>query len=325
MGQKQSADTKLKAILAIHKYLRTGNAYSGEELATICKTDKRTIVDYVPFMRKHLKAEILSSRYYGYKYNPEKHYSILAGLDDTELDTLNELLAVIRQLQHTKELRGLERILLALERQVGIVKGNPNSLIEYEEAELAGREYLDKLYQLIHRKVFIKFLYKGFEMSTATWIVAFPLQLREFNNRWYLVGWAHSKDETNIIQAFPIDRFQLPPAETTESFTCPKEMDLREHFKNIIGITNTGKLITVKLKFHSPIRLQYAITKKIHPSQRSEIDPNDGKTILILEVAWNKELLTKILGFGSDVEVLEPFDLRQKIITKLEQALQRYR
>lgn len=72
---------------------------------------------------------------------------------------------------------------MALERQVGIVKGNPNSLIEYEEAELAGREYLDKLYQLIHRKVFIKFLYKGFEMSTATWIVAFPLQLREFNNR----------------------------------------------------------------------------------------------------------------------------------------------
>lgn len=122
-----------------------------------------------------------------------------------------------------------------------------------------------------------------------------------------------------------LELLTIQPAETTESFTCPKEIDLREHFKNIIGITNTGKLITVKLKFHSPIRLQYAITKKIHPLQRHETDPDDGKTILILEVAWNKELITKILEFGSDVEVLEPFDLRQKFITKLEQALQRYR
>lgn len=81
----------------------------------------------------------------------------------------------------------------------------------------------------------------------------------------------------------------------------------------------------MKLKFHSPIRLQYAITKKIHPSQRSEIDPDDGKIILILGVALNKELLTKILEFGSDIEVVEPFDLRKKNITTLEQALLRYK
>lgn len=324
MPNKHSADSKLRAILTIHKLLRSGNPHSGHELAKACHTDRRTIVDYIAFMRKELKADILSSRYYGYKYNPEKPYSLLTGLDDTPLGTLNELLAVIRQLQHTKELQGLEKVLLSLEQQVSIVKGNPNPLITFEEAELTGKEYLDKLYQLIHQGVFVRFLYKGFEMSHAEWVIAMPLQLREYNNRWFLIGWAADKTGKIIIQNFPIDRFQSPPAHTIASFEYPKQVDLKAHFKNVVGITKKGRKATVKLKFHDAIRLQYVLTKKIHPSQSTFQDPDDQKTILVMNVICNNELTSKILEFGGDVEILEPDFLREKIKKHLQAALKHY-
>lgn len=324
MSNKQAADQKLKRILQLHKCLRTGDEWSGEALAEACKTDKRTIVNDVAFMRKELKASILSSRYYGYKYAPDKPYSLLSSLDDTELGTLNELLAVVRQLQNTKELRGLERVLLALERQAGVVKGNPNPLIEFEEPTLRGREFLDKLYQYIHRKVFTKFLYKGFKMIEAEWKIVFPLQLREYNNRWYLIGWAADKNGQIVIQNFPIDRIEQEPGQTSEKFDYPQNYDLNQHFASLIGVTKTGNLQPITLKFHDDERAKYALTKQFHPNQHDEIDPSDGKIILKFEVEINNELISKIMEYTPDVEVALPPELRKQIKEKLDISLARY-
>ncbi len=323
MSNKQAADQKLKRILQIHKCLRTGNEWSGEDLAEACKTDKRTIVNDVAFMRKELKASILSSRYYGYKYTPDKPYSLLSSLDDTELGTLNELLAVVRQLQNTKELRGLERVLLALERRAEVVKSNPNPLIEFEEPILRGREYLDKLYNYTHRKVFIKFLYKGFKMIEPEWKIVFPLQLREYNNRWYLIGWAN-KDGQIMIQNFPIDRIEQEPGQTSEKFDYPQSYDLNQHFSTIIGVTKNGDSQSIVLKFHDEERAKYALTKQLHPNQQHEIDPADGKIILKFEVEINNELISKIMEYTPDVEVVSPSSLREKIKEKLAAALAQY-
>lgn len=323
MSNKQAADQKLKRILQIHKCLRTGDEWSGEDLAEACKTDKRTIVNDVAFMRKELKASILSSRYYGYKYTPDKPYSLLSSLDDTELGTLNELLAVVRQLQNTKELRGLERVLLALERQAGMVKGNPNPLIEFEEPTLRGRKYLDKLYNYTHRKVFIKFLYKSFKMIEPEWKIVFPLQLREYNNRWYLIGWAN-KDGQIIIQNFPIDRIEQEPGETSEKFDYPQNYDLNQHFSTIIGVTKNGDSQSIVLKFHDDERAKYALTKQLHPNQQHEIDLADDKIILKFEVEINNELISKIMEYMPDVEVVSPMSLRETIKKKLTVALARH-
>ena len=323
MPLKQNAYQQLKAILEIHKCLRTGNEVSGEELAKVCRIDKRTVISYVAFMRKKFKASILSSRYYGYKYDQKKPFSILSILEDTELGTLNELLAMVRQLQKTKELRGMERILLALERQVGIVKSNPNPLIEFEEAELVGRQYLDKLYQLTNEKKFVKLSYQGFDMTEPVTKILFPVQIREYNNRWYLIGWGELNEEI-ILQNIAIDRIQGEPGETSITFSYPNDFDLAAHFKNLIGMTKTGDLQTVRLKFHDRKRVNYAITKKIHHSQESPIYNEDGTVELIIKVEINKELIAKILEFGADVEVLEPQTLRDEIAAIVQKAMLMY-
>lgn len=324
MASNQRVYKTLKAILLIHKQLRTGNEMSGEELAKACGTDKRTIIDYVALMKSDdFKAPIESSRYYGYRYKKEKPFSIFDALEDTELGTLNELLAVVRQLQHTKELRGMERVLLALERQIGVIRGNPNPLIEFEEAELRGREYLDKLYRLTHQQKFIRVLYQGFDMEQPVSKVLYPLQIREFNNRWYLIAWGEIEEKL-ILQNIPIDRIQQEPGETAKSFDVPDNFDITTYFKDLIGVTKTNKKISVKLRFHDRKRANYAITKKIHSSQSTPVYNEDGTVDISLEVEENKELKAKILEFGADVEILEPPKLRKEIREILQRAALRY-
>lgn len=86
----------------------------------------------------------------------------------------------------------------------------------------------------------------------------------------------------------------------------------------MIGVTLQGQLETVKLRF-SENRFPFVETKKIHISQQTE-----SNGTVSIRVYTNRELITKILEFGDDVEVLEPAALRETIKTILSNAQSRY-
>ena len=100
--------------------------------------------------------------------------------------------------------------------------------------------------------------------------------------------------------------------------TC---IDLDEYFKDIIGVTraNTPKEI-IRLKF-SEHRFPYIETKPIHNSQRT-IDHRNR--IIEIEVIPNKELISEILSYGIDVEVLSPQHLGGQIASILKGAINKY-
>ena len=82
----------------------------------------------------------------------------------------------------------------------------------------------------------------------------------------------------------------------------------------MIGVSrpNDKEAVEVKLRF-SAKRMPYVITKPIHgASQR--LDRNDPeKRTVILNLLPNYELYQAILAFGSDVEVLGPKEVIEKM------------
>jgi predicted DNA-binding transcriptional regulator YafY len=98
-------------------------------------------------------------------------------------------------------------------------------------------------------------------------------------------------------------------------------INLDEYFKDIIGVTrvDSPKEI-IRLQF-SEHRFPYIETKPIHASQR--IIDHSNK-IIELDVIPNKELVTKILSFGNDVEVLSPQHIRDEIRAIIEDSLNKY-
>ena len=89
----------------------------------------------------------------------------------------------------------------------------------------------------------------------------------------------------------------------------------------MIGVTipKGGKIEKVVLRFSEP-RYPYIKAKPIHPTQQN----NDVERTITLKLIPNKELTATILGFGKDVEILEPLALRDEITSILGECCKIY-
>lgn len=302
---------RLNRLFAIHQKLRTMQAYNAQALieAIAEKVEQhisdRTLRDDIEDLR-NMGAEI-PKRAKSYRYVVP--FSFLEKLDDSYYGSLNEAVALLRQVSKTKEFLGLEDILVRLEQRLSLTEAEKNTAITFEEVELKGKEHLPKLYQTIQKQQFIRIDYMPFGKRAYQRHI-FPLLLKEYNNRWFLIGWENGK---NDIQNLPLDRIGNFH-ETYETFGYDKYFDWRERFNNMIGTTLEGTLETILLRFNEN-RFPYVMTKKLHHSQQLV-----GQRVVSIQVYTNRELIAKILEFGADVEVLEPEELRQKIAETLRSA-----
>lgn len=71
-------------------------------------------------------------------------------------------------------------------------------------------------------------------------------------------------------------------------------------------------------------RARWAVEKPFHPGQK--VRPQaDGGVILDIERAWDEELIPQLLGLAEHAEVLEPADVRDRIVETAERIAGRYR
>ena len=94
------------------------------------------------------------------------------------------------------------------------------------------------------------------------------------------------------------------------------------YFRDIIGVSieKAKEVEHVRLKFSSN-RLPYVISKPIHHSQEIE---SEAEGIISLDVIPNKELISELIWFRDDVEVLSPDSLREEIKEKIAKMYQKY-
>lgn len=324
-----TSDVRLKRIFEIHKVLRKGRrGWSAKALCEVCQeidpdlnpeVDARTIMNDLKFLRDVLHAPLpdRANKHDGYYYNDS--YSILEGLDDSYLGGLNEALALLRQLSKSTEFIGLEDLLLRLEQRVAITDAEQNLVIQFDEAELTGRQHLIGLYRAIQKRAFLRITYQTFQGEQPMVRHVFPLLLKQYNNRWVLIGWENGR---TVPQNLPIDRI-LAFRETADDFVHPKSFDSRAYFRHVLGTTVTGNEPETVVLHFSRERAKYVSTKKIHPEQ-TEVWLPDGRLEVELLVELNRELEARILEFGRDVTVISPPLLRKQIKENLREALAGY-
>ena len=123
----------------------------------------------------------------------------------------------------------------------------------------------------------------------------------------YVIGHAKHKDREGII-TFKLDR--IKGAELLEeSFETPEGMNLEKLLDSSWGVMWEETTNEVKLKF-SPLVSRRVKESIWHPSQMVE-DLPDGSCLLTMWIGNTLEMTPWIRGWGPDVEVLEPEELRQ--------------
>ncbi len=135
-----------------------------------------------------------------------------------------------------------------------------------------------------------------------------PLGLVCKRGVWYLMG-RNAEGET---RTFRVDQIQSLTIQETEHFQHPKDFSIRQHIGDSWGVFCNDPVQTVRLKF-SPQVAHRVKNLRYHPSQQEAEDGPDGSVTLQFAVCGLLELQSWILPWGTQVEVLEPPELRERV------------
>ena len=134
----------------------------------------------------------------------------------------------------------------------------------------------------------------------------------------YLLGFAHNRQALRTFAVERISRVEV----SRERFAIPDGFKPEEQFRSAFGIVKeTG--IPLKIKFSS--RVAHAVKDRTwHPGQKVEKGP-DGSVIVSFEAGGIMELLSWVLSYGNNAEILEPPELRMEVVGIINEMAELYR
>lgn len=262
---------------------------------------------------------VVDRKYYQYE---EKDYSITnIPISDQDLGKLAEAVQFLKQFQGFSHFRELDGMVQKLEDHVYSQQTHQQPVIDFEKNEnLKGIEFLDQLYQSIIKKESVKITYQSFKARASSTFDFHAYLLKEFRNRWFLVG---RKQKEDSILNLALDRI-ISVDKSEKPFRASPTFDAESYFKHAIGVSVSPNLEPEEVRLfvthkHAP----YVLTKPFHPSQQV-VDKDYYGVTISLKVHHNFELEKEILGLGDGVKVIAPKRLRKNIQARVQGALDLY-
>ena len=163
--------------------------------------------------------------------------------------------------------------------------------------------------------------YKRFDSEEIKAYRFHPYLLREYLNRWYVVG---TLSDTVEIRTFGLDRivdFQV----TSETFIRNKELDIPGMFKSIIGIQVSAhdQPETIELEC-LPYMGNLLKTLQLHTSQKLISETSD-RIIFSYRMIINLELKQRLIMISNQAKIIKPLTLKKEIENMLAEAQKYYR
>lgn len=245
-------------------------------------------------------------------------------LSKSDQEQLEETLAILSRYRNREDFFWLDELFPRIKASFNLVHEDYNGLISYQSnRDYSGQSLVGKIYnQLIRKKVLI-IEYKSFNDEKSRLRRIHPYHLKQYNNRWFLLGFEESEIYTGITN-LALDRI-IEMTETIDEIIID-QTDWGDYFDEMIGVSRfpDQEPVEVKLRF-SKKRMPYVLTKPIHgASQRlDKLDPEE-RTI-ILNILPNNEMYQTLFSFGSDVEVLSPEYVKIKLKENAEKVLGYYK
>lgn len=256
------------------------------------------------------------SRYFRYK-NPT--FSIWQrSLDGFNLSQLQSILLMLRQFKGFPQYDAIEDIIDQIEKSYHISLADAEEVIAFESNENTDAlSLVGTLFSHITHHQVLKVVYHPFQKDPIPYTIH-PHFLKQYNRRWYLIGLSISEDGKRGRGVFALDRITSIEQLPDEYITSDK--DLEELYDDHIGVTITKEEpVKIKLQF-TPKRFQYVVSKPIHTSQHNYTDD----CTVTIKVKPNKELFQTLLSFGSDVQVLGPAEVREKMREEINKMQNNY-
>ncbi len=193
--------------------------------------------------------------------------------------------------------------------------------VEFEKVEqIMGSRYLNSILEALKNRKVLKIWYKKFFKTEKELHVVHPYLLKEYRNRWYVIGYNPAR---NGIRSYGLDRIESMRADEQEAF-FETGFDGKDYYRNVIGVSVIkGDPVDIRIAF-SQKQARYVITQPLHQSQK-EIGTEGERIIFSFHLVPNFEFFAHILSWGAEVEVIAPAEIRKKVLELARGIVARYK
>lgn len=147
-----------------------------------------------------------------------------------------------------------------------------------------------------------------------------PYALVMYRDAIYCVGLHVKKNE---VRTFLLDRMKATQTSATTRFSLPEGFKIDDWFQGSFGIFRGGDPIKVVVEFDARVATLVR-SRRVHATQKLTAIAGGGVR-LTMSVGDLTEVVTWVLGWGETARVIEPQELRDRIVNELSGALGRYR
>lgn len=184
-----------------------------------------------------------------------------------------------------------------------------------------GYEWIEPIFNAIINKETIEIDYQKAKSEPEKKVLS-PYLLKEFRNRWYCIGYDHSK--TQLTKVYSLDRMQNVKFSGKKYWEDPL-FDFEAFFKYSFGIFHnySQKPVKIKLEFYD----QFIETIQNHPLMPTQMSKliKGGKALEVdIELYLSYEIESEILKYGNLVKVISPLSLANIIKDKTKKITELY-
>ncbi len=173
---------------------------------------------------------------------------------------------------------------------------------------------LEKLRQAAREHRRVRMIYRGYGRAEATERVFEPYALVHGWGWWYAIGYCRLREAN---RSFRVDRI-IELTLLDETFEVPADFDIRAY---LAADPTEQPLITMRLRFIPEMtRLAYD-TRAMWESLEEQADGSVIATMVNPDVLW---AASTALSFGPAVWVLEPEEVKQKVIEWASEVANQY-
>ena len=296
--------------------------YGTSEGLHICHS---TIEKDIFAMRMEHDAPIAySKREKGYYYTNDEFTMDDVPLTEKDISAIKAASTILHQFKSTSLFSQYQfAIDKILDRAVSSQQkfSNTENNIQFETLPtISGNEYLESVLEAIKKRNVLQFEYYNYIKDVKTIRRVHPYLLKEYRNRWYLIGKSELK---NKVITFGLDR--ISNLQTLENlFTVDSSFNPDYFFQHSIGITVFDEKPQEIIIKTNNILSKYLTSQPLHHSQQLTEVYNNGDHLFSYFLLVTYELKMTILGYGSDCEVIAPLSLREQIAEEIKKVASKY-
>lgn len=191
-----------------------------------------------------------------------------------------------------------------------------------DQSNFEGLAHIEPLLIAIQEERQVRFVHENYVKETFKNYCISPLQLKEFQGRWYVVGVPENEEK---IKTFGLARISELNIESKAKIPVADFRPQLNNFLQVIGLNYDAaeKVEHVEIAV-TENQYKYLKSLPLHQSQEFLGDYKNGRKKLGFWLLPNYELEMQLYKMGNQVEVLAPPSLRKKVKRTLTQTLKLY-